>query len=81
MEFDIELGKQLIDELLELWVETKIKCDRIEQLTKTTKRKNKLGSVHLYFLKLFIIISIQEISYLQNYDSHRNHKQQSLMYA
>jgi len=32
MEYDIELGKQLVDELVELWVETKVRCDKIEVL-------------------------------------------------
>ncbi len=34
MKYDIEMGKQLIDELVELWIETKIKCDKIERLVK-----------------------------------------------
>jgi hypothetical protein len=34
MEYDMELGKELINELLELWVETKVKCEKIEELIK-----------------------------------------------
>ena len=37
MGFDIEPGKQLIDELLDLWVETKVRCDKIEELIKQLK--------------------------------------------
>jgi len=32
MEYDIELGKQLVDELVDLWVGTKIRCEKIEKL-------------------------------------------------
>jgi hypothetical protein len=34
MKYDLEQGKQLIDELLDLWIETKVRCDRIEELVK-----------------------------------------------
>ena len=37
MEFDIELGKQLVDELVDLWVETNVRCNRIENLVKKIK--------------------------------------------
>ena len=39
MEYDVELGKQLVDELLELWVETKTQCERIEDIVKQLKEK------------------------------------------
>ena len=37
MIYTLEQGKQLVDELLELWVETKIRCDKIENLVKQLK--------------------------------------------
>jgi hypothetical protein len=39
MEFDMEQGKQLVDELVNLWIETKIRCDKIEELVKQLKEK------------------------------------------
>ena len=45
MVYDIEKGKQLIDELINLWVETKIQCDKIEFLINQIKnRKIDAGS-------------------------------------
>ena len=41
MEFDIELGKQLIDELTDLWSECNIRCDRIENLIKQLNETKK----------------------------------------
>jgi len=41
MEYDIEQGKQLVDELIELWVETRIRCDKIESLVKQIKETEK----------------------------------------
>lgn len=32
MEFDLETGKELVDELLNLWEECKKRCDRIEEI-------------------------------------------------
>ena len=32
MEYDMDISKQLVDELVELWVETKVRCDKIEEL-------------------------------------------------
>jgi hypothetical protein len=32
MEYDMDMSEQLVDELVELWVETKVRCDKIEQL-------------------------------------------------
>ncbi len=37
MRYDTEMGKQLIDELIELWSETKIQCDKIEDLVEQLK--------------------------------------------
>ena len=34
MEYDTELSKQLVDELVELWTECSIRCDRIEEIIK-----------------------------------------------
>ena len=39
MEYDLDLGKQLVNELVELWVETKVRCERIEDLVKQLKEK------------------------------------------
>jgi len=41
MDFDMEHGKQLVDELVDLWVETKVRCERIEQLIKKIKETKK----------------------------------------
>jgi hypothetical protein len=37
MKNNIEQSKKLIDELLELWIETKLRCDKIELLVKQIK--------------------------------------------
>ena len=37
MKYDLEQGKQLIDELIDLWIETKMRCDKIEELVKHLK--------------------------------------------
>ncbi len=37
MKYTMEQGKQLVDELIELWIETKIRCDKIESLVKQLK--------------------------------------------
>ena len=34
MNNDIELGKQLVDELTDLWLECSERCDKIEELIK-----------------------------------------------
>jgi len=39
MEYDLDLGKQLVNELVELWVETKVRCERIEDLVTQLKEK------------------------------------------
>ena len=41
MKNNIEPGKQLIDELVELWIETKDRCDRIENLINQIKEKSE----------------------------------------
>jgi len=42
LRYDIKLGKQLMNELVDLWIETKVRSDRIEQLIKQLKEtKNK----------------------------------------
>jgi hypothetical protein len=41
MEYDIDMSKQLVDELVELWVETRIRCDKIESLVKQIKETEK----------------------------------------
>jgi len=37
----MELGEQLVNELLDLWTECKSKCDRIEELVKQLKETEK----------------------------------------
>jgi len=32
IEYDIDLNQQLVNELVELWVEIKVRCDKIEEL-------------------------------------------------
>ena len=39
MKYDTEIGIQLIDELVELWFETKERCDKIEILVKKIKEE------------------------------------------
>jgi len=39
--YDMELGKQLVDELIELWAETQIRCDKIESLVKQIKKETE----------------------------------------
>ena len=34
-----EQGKQLVDQLIELWTECSVRCDRIEELVKQIKEK------------------------------------------
>jgi len=41
MEFDIELGKQLMDELTDLWLECSQRCDKIENLIKQLNETKK----------------------------------------
>jgi len=41
MEYNLEMSKELVDELVELWVETKVKCDKIEQLIKQLEETEK----------------------------------------
>ena len=40
MEYDMKQGKKLVDELVDLWIETKIRCDKIENLVKQIKKGN-----------------------------------------
>ena len=42
MKYNIEQSKQLVDELVDLWIETKIRCDKIESLVKQLKEIKKL---------------------------------------
>jgi len=41
MKYDMELGKQLVDELIDLWIETKSQCDKIESLVKQIKEESE----------------------------------------
>ena len=41
MKYDKELINQLGNELVELWVETKIRCDKIESLVKQIKEESE----------------------------------------
>ena len=34
MEYDIEIGKQLVNELIDLWSECRSRCDRIDEIVK-----------------------------------------------
>jgi len=34
MEYDIELGKQLVEEMIDLWKDCNIRCEKIKQLIK-----------------------------------------------
>jgi len=36
----MDMSKQLVDELVELWIETKVKCDKIEELIRHIKEAN-----------------------------------------
>lgn len=35
------MSKQLVDELVNLWIETKVRCEKIEQLIKQLKESEK----------------------------------------
>ena len=37
----MEIGKQLIDELMDLWFECSQRCDRIEKMIKQLNEKKK----------------------------------------
>jgi len=37
----MDMSKQLVDELVELWVENKIQCDKIESLVKQIKKETE----------------------------------------
>jgi len=41
MGFDMELGKQLIEELVDLWNDCSIRCEKIEQKIKQLKETEK----------------------------------------
>jgi len=41
MEYDIELGRQLVDELTDSWLECRRRCDKIEDLLKQIKESEK----------------------------------------
>lgn len=41
MKYDTEMGKQLISELIDLWIETKDRCYKIENLVKQFKESKK----------------------------------------
>jgi len=41
MEFNIELTKQLGEELTDLWLECSIRCDKIEELVKQLKEQSE----------------------------------------
>ena len=41
MKYDIEQGKQLVDELVELWSECFMRCDKIAELVKQIKETGK----------------------------------------
>ena len=42
MKYDMEQGKQLVDELVDMWIETKVKCDKIEELVKQIKETSEM---------------------------------------
>ena len=41
MEFDMSLREKLGEELVDLWVECSMRCERIEELLKQIKEKGK----------------------------------------
>ena len=41
MKYDMEQGKQLVDELVELWSECSMRCDKIEELVKQIKEESE----------------------------------------
>ena len=41
MKYDMELSKQIRNELVELWLKTKIRCYKIESLDKQIKESEK----------------------------------------
>jgi len=41
MEFDIGLGKQLIEELVDIWNDCRIRCEKIEELVKQLKEESE----------------------------------------
>ena len=41
MEYDMNLGKKLAEELVDLWTECSMRCDRIEELLKQIKETEK----------------------------------------
>jgi hypothetical protein len=41
MEYDMEISQHLVDELVELWVESKVRCDKIEEMIKQLNETKK----------------------------------------
>jgi hypothetical protein len=39
MKFDMDVGKKLIEELVDLWNDCSIRCEKIEQLVKQLKEE------------------------------------------
>ena len=52
----MDMSKQLVDELVELWVETKIQCDKIESLVKQIKKRQR----NSWFFKEEIVMNIED---------------------
>jgi len=40
MEYDMKIAEQLAEELVNLWVETKMHCEKIERLIKQIKKES-----------------------------------------
>ena len=45
MKNEIEQGKELVDELIELWTECSKRCDSIEEIVRQIKEKENLKLV------------------------------------
>jgi len=41
MEYDMDMSQQLVDELVDLWNDCRIRCERIEDLVKQLKETEK----------------------------------------
>jgi len=39
MKYDMKQSKQLVDELVDLWVESKVRCDKIESMVKRIREE------------------------------------------
>ena len=61
MEYDTELSKQLADELVDLWTECSMRCDRIEELLKQIKETEKWAYKHSVVLNIAFFKNTKDI--------------------